>query len=391
MARVVIVGASVAGVGVANELRRLGHAGEILLVDGQDHLPYDRPPLSKAVLLGEEADAGLPFHEAAHYAGIGVELVLGRAAVSLDAATRTITLADGTRLRGDAVVIASGARARRFPAGLAEGPVWTIRDLADAHALRRQLRPGMRLAVVGGGFVGAEVASSARKLGLEVAVFEAAPLPFLRILGPTVAAELAALHEGAGVALRCGITVDRISRHGAAQRLHLSDGGSEEADLVVAGLGCLPNVEWLEGSGLPLVNGVVCDAFGRTGVDGIFAAGDAAAWFSPLAGRHERHEHWTAAREQARIVAAAIAGTEATAWEAFVPYFWSDLHGRRVQVLGDTAGAEEVSFAHRDEARGAFLVEYRHGGRIVGVAGCNAGARTMRYLAQLAPAAAEAA
>jgi len=389
MTRVVIVGASVAGVGVASELRRCGHAGEIVLADGQPHLPYDRPPLSKSVLLGEEA--GLPFHDAAHYAALGVTLELGRAAVALDAAERTVTLADGTKLQGDAVVIASGARARTFPPGRAAGAVWTLRDLSDAQGLRPHLRPGARLAVVGGGFVGAEVASSARKLGLEVTVFEAARAPFLRILGPAVAAELAALHEAAGVALRCGVTVDRISQHGAVQRLHLSDGGTAEADLVVAGLGCLPNVEWLEGSGLPVLNGVVCDASGRTAQDGIFAAGDVAAWFNPSTGRHERHEHWTAAREQARIVAAGIAGTEAAPWGAFVPYFWSDLHGRRIQVLGETAAAEEVRFVHRDEARGAFLAEYRHHGRLTGVAGCNAGARTMRYLAQLGPAAAAAA
>lgn len=391
MTRVVIIGASVAGVGVANELRRCGHAGEIILADGQGHLPYDRPPLSKAVLLGEAADAGLPFHDAAHYARLGIELVLGRPAVGMDAAARAVLLADGTRLKGDAVVIACGARARKFPAGLVEGPVWTIRDLTDAQGFRRHLRPGARLAVVGGGFVGAEVASSARKLGLEVTIFEAAPAPFLRILGPAVAAELAALHQEAGVAIRCGVTVERISQSGAAQHLHLSDGSVVGADLVVAGLGCLPNVEWLEGSGVPTRNGVVCDALGRTGHPGIFAAGDAAAWFSPLSGRHERHEHWTAAREQARIVASVIAGTEAAAWAAFVPYFWSDLHGRRVQVLGDTAAIEDISLVYRDEARGAFLAEYRHQGRLVGVVGCNAGARTMRYLAQLAPAAAAAA
>lgn len=391
MTRVVVVGASVAGVGVANELRRCAHAGGIVLVDAQEHLPYDRPPLSKSVLLGEEADAGLPFHDAAHYAKLGVELVLGRAAVALDAAARTVTLADGTRLEGDAVVIASGARARRFPAGRAEGPVWTIRDLADAHALRRHLRPGVRLAVVGGGFVGAEVASTARKLGLQVTVFEAAPAPFLRILGPVVAAELAMLHAAAGVRLRCGVTVDRISRHGNIQRLHLSDGTAAEADLVVAGLGCLANVEWLEGSGLAISNGVICDGFGRTGQEGIFAAGDVAAWFNTMADRHEPQEHWTVAREQARIVAAVIAGTEASRWEAFVPYFWSELHGKRIQVLGVTAAVEEVRFVYRDEARGTFVAEYWHHGRLVGVAGCNAGARTMRYLAQLGSAPAEAA
>ncbi len=389
MDRVLVVGGSVAGVGVVNELRRLGFAGEVVLIEAGRHLPYDRPPLSKAVLLGEAAEARLPFHDAAHYAGLRVEVRLSSPVAALDAEARAVVLASGERLAGDAVVIATGARARPFPADRADGPVPVIRDLDDAVALRGRFRPGARLAVIGGGFVGAEVASSARSAGLSVTVFEAAAMPFARVLGDAVAAEVLALHREAGVALRLGVTVDRVARTPAGYRLDLSDGTSAAADLVVAGLGAVPNVEWLAGSGLDAADGIACDALGRTAAPGIHAAGDVASWPDPRTGRRARHEHWTAAREQARIVAGDIADVRERRWESFVPYFWSDLHGKRLQLLGAPDPSDAVEFVHRHPARGAFVAEYRRGGALVGVAGLNAAARTMRYLPRLeaAPAA----
>ena len=257
--------------------------------------------------------------------------------------------------------------------------IWTMQT-GSVHRLQR----GKRLAVIGGGFIGAEVASSARSLGLDVVVVEAAKLPFERILGNEIATRVANLHSSAGVELICGVGVDRIEDADGRRRLVLADGRRVEADVVVAGLGSLPNLEWLASSGLALANGVVCDHQGRTNARGIFAAGDVAAWLNPLTGSHERHEHWTAAREQSRIVAQVVAQATTTFWSAFVPYFWSDLYGVRLQLLGTARGADQTRIVHEDPARRAFVAEYHRCGQLIGVAGCNAGAKTMRYMSRLA-------
>lgn len=380
-ASILIVGASVAGVGAANELRRCGYSGRILLADAQPHLPYDRPPLSKAAL----ADAAVPiiFHDAAQYAALGIDLMLGSAAAALDAANRTVTFASGVSISADSILIATGVRARRLPEAVAAGPVHVIRDTDDAARLRPLLVPGKRLAMIGGGFIGAEVAATAAKLGLEATIFELEDMPLVRILGREVAARVSALHGSAGVGLVCGSGVARIEESEAGAAIILANGDRHEADLVVAGLGAVPNIEWLEGSGLALGDGIICDAFGATSADNIFAAGDVAAWADPSSGKPERHEHWTAAREQARIVAQRIAGASDTLWSAFIPYFWSDMHGKRVQLLGRSDGATTIEIVFENPETGAFVAEYRRDGRLIGVAGLNAAARVMRYSAEL--------
>jgi NADPH-dependent 2,4-dienoyl-CoA reductase/sulfur reductase-like enzyme len=383
MDSVLIVGASVAGVGAANELRRCGFSGRIDLVDSQGHRPYDRPPLSKAALRGVDVP-DLQFHDQNHYVRTNIDLHLGSTALKLDPDARAVDLASGERLMADRIIIATGARARPFPADRATGPVHLLRDLDDAVRLRAGLHRGKRLVVIGGGFIGAEVASSAIGLGLDVVLIEAARLPFERILGGEIAARLADLHVQSGVELLCSVAVDRIEALGERQRVVLVDGRSVEADIVVAGLGSLPNVEWLADSGLELSNGIVCDEQGRTAVAGIFAVGDAAAWLDPFTGGHERHEHWAAAREQARIVAQSITGGITTSWRDFVPYFWSDLHGVRLQMLGSAHGADDVQIVHDDREKRAFIAEYRRSGELTGVVGCNAGAKTIRYGPKLA-------
>jgi 3-phenylpropionate/trans-cinnamate dioxygenase ferredoxin reductase component len=380
---VLIVGASVAGVGAANELRRCGFAGRIILVDAQAHLPYDRPPLSKAALQGEVPLPNLQFHDHDHYARTKIDLQLGSAAQRLDPHARTVLLESGQSLTADRIIIATGARARPFPADRCTGTVHLLRSLDDATQLRALLRPGKRLVVIGGGFIGAEVASTASGLGLDVVVIEAARLPFERILGSQVAARLADLHVQAGVELLCGVTVERIESSTCGQRVFIADDMRIDADVVVAGLGSLPNVEWLASSRLELSNGILCDEQGRTGAPGIFAAGDVAAWLDPYNGMHVRQEHWTAAREQARIVAQSISGGIATPWRDFVPYFWSDLYGVRLQMLGSTFDADDVRIVHQDNEKRTFVVEYRKAEALIGVVGCNAGAKTMRYGARL--------
>jgi 3-phenylpropionate/trans-cinnamate dioxygenase ferredoxin reductase subunit len=379
---VLIVGASVAGVGAANELRRSGFAGKISLVDAQVHLPYDRPPLSKAALQDETTT--LQFHEREYYAKTQIDLHLGCAAASLCVDDRELVLQSGSRFKADAIVIATGARARPFPPHRCHGNVHLIRDLDDALRLRGLLKPGKHLAVIGAGFIGAEVASTASSLGLKVTLIEAAGLPFARIFGHEIAARIAKLHRDAGVEFVCGVGVERIETSVGGQRLSLGDGRFVEADIVVAGLGSLPNLEWLERSGLKLENGIVCNGRGSTGMPGIYAAGDVASWMNTCTGDHERHEHWTAAREQARIVAQSISGIAENSWEEFVPYFWSDMHGVRIQLLGSTVGADDVRIVQEDTNGKAFVAELRRAGNLIGVVGANAAARTMRYAPILA-------
>lgn len=378
---VLIVGASVAGLGAANELRRCGFGGRVILADAQDHLPYDRPPLSKAFLHLEAASAA--FHEEEHYRDQAIELELGVAAVSLDVADRLVTFEGGRSITADVILIATGARARRLPAAIAPPGVHVVRDLNDAVRLREEMRAGRRLVMIGGGFIGAEVASTAVKLGLDVTIVDAAPVPLANVLGEAVAGRIAGLHQSAGVRLELGAPVRLIAADGGNYRVELSDGRTMEMDIVVAGLGSIPNIEWLAGSGLDVRDGVVCDGRGRTSAPAIFAAGDVAAWRDPLNGEPERHEHWTAAREQGRIVAQDITGADEGSWTDFLPYFWSDIHGHRVQLLGTTSGADRVEFAFDNRDTGAFVAEFTADDRLIGVAGCNAAARVMRYSARL--------
>lgn len=380
---VIVVGASVAGIGAVSELRNSGYSGAISLIDAQAHLPYDRPPLSKALLTGERDAPALAFHDWDHYERLGVTMRLGQRARAIDPEAIAVELESGERVPGHAIIIATGASARQMLAP--DANVRTIRELDDAAALRAALHEKpRRLALIGGGFIGAEIASSARRLGREVTIFDVAALPFAHVLGEEVAERIRAMHENAGVQMVCGVAVREVTSHASGGcALHLNEQRSHFADVVVAGLGAAPNIAWLAGSGLDLDDGVICGEFGRTNRDGVYAAGDVAKWRDPRTGSRRRHEHWTSAREQARIVARTIAGAPGSAWAEYTPYFWSDLYGKRIQVLGSTEDADAISFVHDDRTAGAFVAEYRREGKLVGVAGCNAAAKTMRYLAAL--------
>jgi NADPH-dependent 2,4-dienoyl-CoA reductase/sulfur reductase-like enzyme len=219
---------------------------------------------------------------------------------------------------------------------------------------------------------------------LDVTIYEA-QMPFKAILGSEVAAKIVALHRRSGVSLECGAAVLNIGQHPAGgYDIELSNSRAARADVVVAGLGAIPNVEWLAGSGLLVSDGVVCDEFGRTDAAGIYAAGDVASWREPFTGKHCRAEHWTSAREQARIVAQEIVAERHVLWQDHVPYFWSDLHASRIQVLGNPQRADEMRFVDGHDADNGFVAEYTRQGHLVGVAGCNSAAKTMRYRARLA-------
>jgi NADPH-dependent 2,4-dienoyl-CoA reductase/sulfur reductase-like enzyme len=312
---------------------------------------------------------------------------LGVAVASLDPVARCVTLADGSRLFADFIVIATGARARGLPTASSCDGVITVRDLDDCLRLKQALSNAKHLAVIGGGFIGAEVASSARQLGISATIFECEELPFLRLLGAQVARRLVDLHAAAGVAVKTGVRVEQVARVDNEFSLRLSDGSQHAADVVVAGLGAVPNTEFLAGSGVDVADGIICDASGRTSRAGVFAAGDVANWTPVGTWPRHRDEHWTSAREHARIVAHTICGLTGPAWAEYVPYFWSDMHGMRIQALGTPQFADDVQFVHDDVAKGAFLAEYHLSGRLIGVAACNAAGRLMKYRGRLVPVA----
>lgn len=381
---VLIVGASIAGMGVATELREAGFAGPVTLADAQPHLPYDRPPLSKSFLVDDLAlPETIALEPRESLEANGIALALGRRAAELDAGARSVRFDDGTVLQADRIVIATGARARAFPADRCRGHIWCIRNLDDALGLRTAIRGRASIAVIGGGFIGAEVASSARARGLEVDIFEALQMPFQRIVGPDVAGRLLDLHIAAGVRMHCGLGVDSVDVDAGGASIRLQDGQAFGSDLVVAGLGAIPNLEWLGTSGLVIDDGIICDDFGRTSAPYIHACGDVSVWRDPVTGFGQRYEHWTSAKEQARIVARHIAGVPGETWAEHVPYFWSDIHSRRFQVLGSPAPGDEIRLAFESPEKGAFVAEYWRGGRLAAVAGLAAAARTMRYLGQL--------
>lgn len=388
-ARLVVVGASLAGLRAVESARRAGFEGSITVVGAEPHLPYDRPPLSKAYL---EAAAvpDVTFRDERHLRDdLGVELALGSPASGLDPVAREVAV--GARsLPYDALVIATGATARGLSGGDGLAGVHTLRTLDDAVAVRAALDAGARTVVIGAGFIGSEVASGARRRGLPVTVVEAAAVPLTRAVGARMGGELAELHHRAGTDLRCGVTVRRLEgRDGRIRSVHLSDGGVLAADLVVVGIGAAPATEWLGGSGIDVADGVVCDttlaARGTDGatVAGVHAAGDVARWHNEMFGAAMRVEHWSSAGEQGAVAARnALRPGAATAYST-VPYFWSDWYAHRIQFVG-VAAADEVRVVAGDVGSGRLIALYRHRDRLSGALLLNGQARVMKYRALIA-------
>jgi len=374
--RLVVVGAGLAGVRAAESARQAGFDGTITMIGAETHLPYDRPPLSKAFL--DDAEPSVP--ELVIGDELGVELLLGTPATGLDTAARAV-LTGERRVPYDAVVLATGASARNVfePDGLTG--VHTLRTRDDAVAVRRALDAGARTVVVGAGFIGSEVASGARRRGLGVVVVEAQPVPLVRAVGERMGAMCADLHRHHGTGLRCGVSVAAIEGAGHVERVVLSDGSVLPADLVVVGAGATPATEWLDGSGLELDDGVVCDETLCAGPPGVYAAGDLARWPNPVFGRSMRLEHWTAAAEQARVAARNAVDPAAAKPCSTVPYFWSDWYGRRIQFAGIPA-SDEVRIVEGEPGGNAPLVAlYREGDRLAGALTVDGRARVMKYRA----------
>ncbi|WP_432193239.1 NAD(P)/FAD-dependent oxidoreductase [Streptomyces sp. bgisy027] len=370
MRTVAVVGASLAGLSAARSLRKQGYDGRLVVIGDELHRPYDRPPLSKEFLAGTLGEPELALETDDE--DLRAEWLLGTRAVALDHADRTLRLADGRQVRADGFVIATGAAARTLPGSAGLAGVHTLRTLDDARALRDELALGGRLVVIGGGFIGAEVASTARALGLEVTVVEAAPAPLAGPLGETMGAVVSALHADHGVALLCGVGVKGLSGEKRVDAVLLEDGRTVPADIVVVGVGARPNVEWLEGSGVVLDNGVKCGADGRTGLAGVVAVGDCANWYDPRAGLHRRVEHWTGARERPdAAIAALLAGGAVEPGVPRPPYFWSDQYGVRIQFAGHAAGADSVTVEDGTPDARNVLAVYRRYGIPVAVLGMN--------------------
>jgi NADPH-dependent 2,4-dienoyl-CoA reductase/sulfur reductase-like enzyme len=352
----------------------------VVLVGAEGHWPpYDRPPLSKQVLTGAwdservRLRVGDPFD---------ADLVLGRRAVALDLAAGSVGLDDGTSVAFDGLVIATGATPRSLPGTETIAGVHVLRTLDDCVALRHDLDSARRVVVVGAGFIGCEVAASCRTLGLDVALVEALELPLVRVLGPQMGAVAADLHRANGVALLLGIGVRAIEGDSRVERVILGDGSSLDADVVVVGIGVTPETGWLDGSGLAIDDGVVCDeACVATGSGGrVVAAGDVARWTNPLYGESMRIEHWTNAGEQAaHAVRALVYGAEAAGGFAPVPYFWSDQYTTKLQFLGTCARDDEVLIVEGSVEAGKFVAAYGRGGTTVGALCVNCPPRTIPW------------
>ncbi|MGW1892587.1 NAD(P)/FAD-dependent oxidoreductase [Streptomyces sp. NPDC002004] len=385
MRTVAVVGASLAGLSAARSLRKQGYDGRLVVIGDELHRPYDRPPLSKEFLAGAVGEPDLALETDDE--DLQAEWLLGTRATGLDRTDRSVRLADGRGVRADGIVIATGAAARTLPGTEGLAGVHALRTLDDARALRDELALGGRLVVIGGGFIGAEVASTASALGLDVTVVEVAPTPLAGPLGETMGGIVSALHADHGVRLLCGVGVKGLSGEARVDAVLLEDGRSVPADIVVVGVGARPCVEWLEGSGIALDNGVKCGADGRTSLAGVVAVGDCANWYDPRAGAHRRVEHWTGARERPdAAVATLLAGGAVEPGVPRPPYFWSDQYGVKIQFAGHAAGADSVTVEEGAPGDRNVLAVYRRAGHPVAVLGMNQPRLFTRWRKQLTAA-----
>jgi 3-phenylpropionate/trans-cinnamate dioxygenase ferredoxin reductase subunit len=370
--RVVVVGASLAGVRTVEGLRRRGSDADVVLVAGEpgaaEGIAADRPPLSKAFLASPDAVAA-PLTSRAALGALGVELVPGHA-VDLDLGARRVGLHGGESVAFDRLVVATGSSPRAIPHLEPRPGVFSLRTAADAAAIRAACGEGARVVVVGGGFIGAEVAWTQRRLGRAVSLVEPLPALMIRGLGPELGAALTRRHAAAGVDLHLGTAVAALEGADRVDAVRLTDGTRLPADVVVLGVGTVPETAWLADSGLDLRDGVVCDEhLAAVGVDGVHAVGDVARWRHPRYGEDVRVEHWTNAIETANVVAADLAGTP-TVHDA-VPYVWTEQLDGRLQVFGQVRPQDEVRVVHGD-LEGAFVAITGGEGQLRGVVGLGA-------------------
>jgi NADPH-dependent 2,4-dienoyl-CoA reductase/sulfur reductase-like enzyme len=378
--RLVVVGASLAGLRAAETARRNGFDGEIVLVGKEQHPPYDRPPLSKEFLIGSMADVF--YHEENILReDLRLRLILGRPATALKLSARAVEVDGENEIEYDRLILATGANPRLL-ANIPDIPgVATLRTLDDSLHIRSLIKPGCHVLVVGGGFIGSEIASSATKLGAKATIVEAAPIPLVRALGAPVGERISELHGSNGTDLLCGVEVTEVEGDQHVTGVKLTNGGRLDVDLIIVGVGAAPATQWLTGSGLrlnPVDGGVECDKFLETSQPGVYAAGDIAQWPNPMMSMTMRLENWSSAAEQGAIAAHnALSPQQPTAYET-VPYYWSDWYGHRIQFVG-TPTCDEVTFYRGATSPQNFVALYRAGDRLIGAASVDGQKMIMKY------------
>jgi 3-phenylpropionate/trans-cinnamate dioxygenase ferredoxin reductase component len=361
----VVVGGGLGGLNTARILRELGYDAPITLVCAEGVLPYDRPPLSKAFLLGTADEDDLVLAPAGELAKLDVDVRLGTRAVGLDVRDRRVRLAGGDGLAYDALVVATGATPNRLPILEGLSNVVHLRDLDDARRLRGALEGGARVGIVGGGFIGLEIASVARSLGCAVAVVELADEPLAPIIGTELGRWVREWHEAEGVVFRCATAVDRAEGDGRAERLVLEDGGTVDVDVVVVGVGVSAAVGWLRDAGLEVGRGLVCDERGRTSDPHVFGVGDVTC--RRVEGGFRPSGHWTAATDGADAVALAILGREPSGIPLQEGYFWSDQYSRRLQFQGHVPAEPVVELVSGSPAERKFVAHVGDGAGVCAV------------------------
>ncbi|MDH6128107.1 FAD-dependent oxidoreductase [Kitasatospora sp. GP82] len=366
---VVIAGASAAGLTAAETLRREGYNGHLTLIGDEPHLPYDRPPLSKQVLAGIWPPTRTALRSPDDHTRLDADLLLGRRATALHPSRRIIEVDYGEHIEYDALIIATGVTPRHLPQGHDLTGVHVLRTLDDAHRLRTHLLQRPRLAVVGAGFTGAEVAATACGLGLDVTLICRGPAPLAERLGGDIAHLVGQLHTDHGVRLRTGVgATSLVASHGRVAGLTLTDGTLVEADAVVVAIGSTPATDWLRTSGLDITDGVACDAYCQA-APGIYAAGDVARWHHPQLDAPIRLEHRTNATDQAITAARNLLGAHEP--YAPVPYFWTDQYDTKIQAHGICTPGAQITVVHGDPAQRSFVALYSHDGRVTGALGWN--------------------
>lgn len=375
MKNIVIVGASLAGVRAAETLRTAGYTDTITMIGDEPVMPYDRPPLSKNFLAGEWDADRVALRKPEAFDALNITWKLGQAATALNIDANSLTLADGTVIAYDGLVIATGGVVRKLPNQPEIAGVHVLRTLAHAELLRSELVPGARVVVIGAGFIGLEAAATATARGCVVTVLEGLEAPLIRALGPDMGNAIGAVHERNGVTVRCGVQVKSIDGTDRVTGITLGTGEVVPADVVIVGIGVAPATKWCEDSGLTIRDGIVCDEFLNAGPKNVFVAGDVLRWPNSLFTDVEadmRIEHWTNAAEQGAIagknVLAVLNGGEPEPCAA-VPFFWSDQFDARIQCLGRPSSNAMVDIVDGDIASGKFCAIYSVNDRLTAVLG----------------------
>ncbi|WP_175054180.1 NAD(P)/FAD-dependent oxidoreductase [Paraburkholderia sediminicola] len=378
-APLVVIGASLAGLRAVQAARASGYTGRVILIGSERHVPYDRPPLSKQFLLPGTSPDFLTAEEELRNE-LDVEVRLSSTATSLDSQAHVVTV-NGEPVTYGRLIVATGAGPRTLPNVPALRGVVTLRTLDDAKSLREHITPGKRIVVIGAGFIGSEIASSAKASGADVIILEAAPAPLKRALGEVVGQVVSRLHARNDVQLHLSARIEGLEGKEAVSGVRLTGGTIIPADIVVVGIGAAPATSWLIGSGVelsPLDGGIVCDAQLRTSVPDVYAAGDVVHWPNSIMDSTMRLENWTNAADQGRHAAQNAVSPETAKPYFTVPYFWSDWYGQRLQVVGK-AECDEVVLVSGHEDSDRWVALYRAGERLIGAATLNEPRRIMKY------------